>query len=265
MWVDGCPPLEAAQNTIFDPVLQALSACPHLKIVTILTEFASADAIRNLLHLPTDTDLSLGLTPDHWPAMADEIRLGRCLIKNLSLDMIPSSSSEDTVAVKAVASAIRKDHHLESLELRMENGFTDEAGVTLAEALKINKTLRMLILDDGWWDGDPVHSKPSLGAQAYEAFGAMLRVNASIELNLPPFDDAVGDQRLVDSCNQMRIEQGLNNVGRGRLLSSSLTTRKEWVDALHELSSNVVDEASAFRVSCLYSVLRSNPTAVCMS
>jgi hypothetical protein len=122
-------------------------------------------------------------------------------------------------------------------------------------------------LDDNLFDIDPVHNKAYLGAQAYEAFGAMLRVNASIELKLPlpPFDDAVEDQKLDDSRNQMRIEQGLNHVGRGKLLSSSLTTRKEWVDALHELSSYVVDESSAFRVSCLYSVLRSNPTAVCMS
>jgi hypothetical protein len=38
-------------------------------------------------------------------------------------------------AVKAIASAIREDHNLEHLTLQMENGFTDTAGVALAENL----------------------------------------------------------------------------------------------------------------------------------
>ena len=62
----------------------------------------------------------------------------------------------------------------------------------------------------------------------------------------------------------MRIEQRLNEVGRGRLLSSSQTPRKEWVDALNELNSGNVDETPEFIVSCLYSLLRLNP-ATCMS
>jgi hypothetical protein len=56
----------------------------------------------------------------------------------------------------------------------MENGFTDEAGVALAEALTVNKTLRMIPL-----------SEATLGIQACEAFNAVLRVNTSIVLNLP--------------------------------------------------------------------------------
>jgi hypothetical protein len=74
----------------------------------------------------------------------------------------------------------------------MEDGFTDEASMALAEALTIKKTLRMLILDDNLFSSrDPVHTKASLGAQACEAFGAMLRVNTSIELDLPVFDAAM--------------------------------------------------------------------------
>jgi hypothetical protein len=130
--MDWSPLPEAGQNADFDPVLQVLSACPYLHDIFIMTEFASVDAIRNLLQLPTDTGLHLALTPVQWLAVADEIRLGRCLIKNLILDMFQCSSFESTEAVKAVASAIREDHHLESLVLRMEDGFTDEAGVALA-------------------------------------------------------------------------------------------------------------------------------------
>jgi hypothetical protein len=69
----------------------------------------------------------------------------------------------------------------------------------------------------------------------------------------------------IDSRNQMRIEQGLNRVGRGRLLSSSQTPSKEWADALNELNSSHVDETPEFNVSCLYSLLRLNSSvSVCL-
>jgi hypothetical protein len=92
--------------------------------------------------------------------------------------MVRSTCLYATEAVKAVASAIREDSSLEHITLDMEDGFTDEAGVALAEAeaLTINKTLRMLFSDDTLWASDPVHTKACLGAQAFEAFGTMLRV-----------------------------------------------------------------------------------------
>jgi hypothetical protein len=172
------------------------------------------------------------------------------------------ASSKVTEAVKAVASAIHEDRHLESLTLRTENGFTDEAGMALAEALTINKTLRMLLLDDNLMSNrDPVHTKAYMGAQAYEAFGAMLRVNTSIELDLSVLADAVGDEWDIEKFNQMRIEQRLNKVGRGRLLASSQTSREEWVIALQEL--NARNDNDLFKVGCLYSLLRLNPS-VCL-
>jgi hypothetical protein len=149
----------------------------------------------------------------------------------------------------------------------MENGFTDEAGVALAEALTVNNTLRMIYL---YHFTRP--NKDSFGTHAYEAFSAMLRVNTSIVLKLPPYDDAVGDEGLVDSRKQVRIEQELNKVGRGRLLSSNQTTREEWVDALNKLNSGrtargtgrgPVGETPEFKVSCLYSLLRLNPS-ICL-
>jgi hypothetical protein len=144
----------------------------------------------------------------------------------------------------------------------MEDGFTDEAGVALAEALTTNKNFRMLRLIDIFYAVNPVHTKACLGAQAYEAFSAMLRVNTSLVLKSPPF--AGGDERLRESRNQMVIEERLNEVGRGKLLSSRQTPRKEWVDALSELnSSSNVDETPELNVSCLYSLFRLNP-ATCM-
>jgi hypothetical protein len=130
----------------------------------------------------------------------------------------------------------------------------------LAAALTVNTTLRRITL---YLRRRRCWLQDSLSAPAYEAFSAMLRVNTSLVLNLSPFEDTGADQRLIDSRNQMRIEQRLNHAGRGKLLSSSQMPRKEWVDALSELSSSNADESPEFNVSCLYSLLRLNP-ATCM-
>jgi hypothetical protein len=266
-WSDFGSRIRIAPSQFFlDLVLLALPACPYLREVFINTEYASASAMKTLLQLPKDTRLTLVLNTEHWLAVADGIGQGHCNIKNLYLALqLQSSNSKDTEAVKAIASAIRLDCNLEHLSLEKENAFTDEAGVALAEALTVNKTLHNITLSfeplsigqvrDAAADAD------TMSAPAYNAFSAMLRINTSLRLKLPPFNDAVSDERLVDSRNQMLIEQRLNNVGRGRLLASSQTPREAWVDALNELNAPNVD--LAFKVSCLYSLLRLHP-ATCM-
>jgi hypothetical protein len=198
--------------------------------------------------------------------VADGIRQGRCNVKSLQLSiqlsMLQTLTPEATEAVKAIASAIRLDRNLEYLTFEMQNDFNDEAGVELAEALIVNRTLRMLNFPTPPSRQD--QNTDALSVSTYDAFSAMLRVSSSLALKLPPFVNAVGDQRLVDSRNQMRIEHPLNGVGRGSLLSSSQTTRKAWVDALDELNSyDNVDESPDYNISCLYSLLRLNP-ATCM-
>jgi hypothetical protein len=230
--------------------------------VLITTTCASDDGLKTLLQLPKDTRLILILKTEHWLAVADGIRQGRCNIKDLYLCLLRQGSrSKDTEAVKAIASAIRLDRNLKRLKLDMMNDFTDEAGVALAEALTVNKTLLRITLSFEPMFSGQVQDADAMGAPAYNAFSAMLRVNTSLRLKLPPFVNAVGDQRLIDSRNQMLIEQQLNKVGRGRLLASSQTTREAWVDALNELNAPNVDVA--FKVSCLYSLLRLHPD-VCM-
>jgi hypothetical protein len=259
--IDCCFVQEVAQNTALDPVLRALSACPHIQQVFVMSNFASADAVKNLLQLPTDTSLRLALKPDLWLVVADEICQGRCLTRDLMLWMAQSSCFAATEAVKAVANAIRRDRHLESIALVMENGFTDEAGVALAEALTINKTLRIILLDEMLFISTFVLSKASLGAQAYEAFGAMLRVNTGLDLELPTFDANASNEMDIGHFKQMRIEQRLNGVGRGRLLASSQTPREEWVNALQKLNGPNIRDLSD--VNCMYSLLRLHPD-VCM-
>jgi hypothetical protein len=255
-WFDHCSPIEVAQNIPLDPVLRALPACSHLRKVTIMTKCASSEAIKNLLvQLHSATELRLVIEKENWLAVATEIRHGRCNVQRLTLAMLQGARSDATEAVKAVASAMRLDCNLEHLTLGIVGGYTDEECVALAEALTINKTLRKIVLPKA----------STLGAQAYEAFSAMLRVNTSLVLELPPFEYRGGNERLRESHKQMGIEQRLNEVGRGRLLSSSLTTREEYVDALRELNTYNAEDSPAFQVSCLYSLLRLKPSVACMS
>jgi hypothetical protein len=93
-WFDYVTRLQAAPVDLSpDLVLRALSACPHLRKVSITTQCASAGAMKILLQLPKDADLTLLLTnKEHWLAVADGIRQGQCNFKSLSLDMLQSSS-----------------------------------------------------------------------------------------------------------------------------------------------------------------------------
>jgi hypothetical protein len=260
-WFDYIPRLEAVTH-FPDLVLQALPACPYLLQVSIRTRCASAGAIKGLLQLPEDTDLTLGLTLPCWLEVADGIREGQCNMKHLSLALLQSSNSETTEAVEAIASAIQLDRNLESINLQLlTSDFEDEAAVALAEALTVNKTLHKITLY--LHHTSLAQDVDVLNAIAYDAFSAMLRVNTGLVLDFA-FPQTGGDQRLIDSRNQMRIEHRLNHVGRGKLVSSSRqTARNEWVDALNELNSANIDEISEFNVSCLYSLLRLNP-GTCM-
>jgi hypothetical protein len=265
-WIGRFASKERHEDASLDPVLLALSACSQLQRATIKTKCASSNAVRNLLRSLTLTNLHLQLNKEHWLVVADEIGQGRNKIGVLVLSMPEGTSNEATEAVEAIASAIAsaipQDRTLKSLELRMENGFTDEAGVALAKALTVNKTLRGFKLTDSVHTSDQTQNKASLGAQAYEAFSTMLRVNTSLlTFELPPLDTAGGDQRVLDSRDQMLIEQRLNKAGRGELLSSSQTTREAWVDALQKLNVTTDDDTPTFHVSCLYSLLRLKPPA----
>jgi hypothetical protein len=245
--------------TAVDPVLWALPACPHLRKVLIGTKCGSADALKNLLQMHEATELHLILKTEHLLAVTDEIRHGRCNVKGLLLCMSRGAISEATEAMQALASAIRWDCNMEHLTLEVENGFTDEVGVALAEALMVNKSLVKITL--GFLHK---HNQYTFGVHAYDAFSAMLRVNTSLVLYLPPFElTGRVDARLLESRNKMLIEQRLNQVGRGRLMASRQTS-EEYVDALHELNSFNVRDPPAFQVSCLYSLLRLNPS-VCIS
>jgi hypothetical protein len=87
-WADWCPLPEAAQSAALDPLLRALAASPHLQGVVTATTWASDDAMQNLLQLGPAADLRLVLERDHWLAVTDEIRQGRCNVQRLTLAML---------------------------------------------------------------------------------------------------------------------------------------------------------------------------------
>jgi hypothetical protein len=98
--------------------------------VSLVTKFASAVALKNLLQLQSTTALTLVLKTHHWLAVTDEIiRHGRCNVQELTLARYQSSSAKATEAVKAIASVIRLVPSLERLTFQMKQHFTDEAGV----------------------------------------------------------------------------------------------------------------------------------------
>jgi hypothetical protein len=271
--IDHCFWRETTQIFALDPALRALRACPHLQLVVIQTGCASADAMTNLLQLQSATDLHLVLEMDHLLAVTDEIRQGRCNVRSLEFAMHLGGISDTTEAVKAVASAIRLDYNLLCLFLEMDNGFTDEAGVALAEALRVNKTLRKITLSVGSvHTGNRLSNKAALDAPAYGTFNAMLRVKTSLVVELPPFEIDGVNERILESRKQVLIEQRLNQVNRGRLLASRQTTREEYVDALNDLNSynnndnddDDDDDPSVLQVGCINSLLRLNPSVVCM-
>jgi hypothetical protein len=247
--------LTAVQDLSPDVVLQALPACTNIQKVRIMTKCATTDTIQNLLQLPPSTELELVLKMEKYSAVADEIRRGRCNVQTLTLIM-PSDIRSATGAIKALASAIQLDCNLERLNLQVGGHYaTDEAFVALAEALTVNTTLRMIKLSES------VH-----GFQSYDAFAKMLRINKKLVLELPPINKDFRCERLIESFGKMRIEQRLNRVGRRRLLASSQTTKEEWVDALHEMSSDDTDDdPDALRISCIFSLFRLNPEVVSMS
>jgi hypothetical protein len=75
-------------------------------------------------------------------------------------------------------------HNLEHFMLDMTNVFRDEAGIALAEALNVNKTLRKITLAL-----EPMLQSPNvhvLSAPTHDAFSVMLRVNTNLVLDLPP-------------------------------------------------------------------------------
>jgi hypothetical protein len=111
--VFGTGPEAALQVTARDPLLRVLPACPHLRCVTILTKYASTDAMRYLLQLKPTTELRFLVELDQWLAVADEIRRGRCNVERLTLTILQVTRSEATEAVKAVASAIQIDRNLD--------------------------------------------------------------------------------------------------------------------------------------------------------
>jgi hypothetical protein len=131
--------------------------------VTIITKSASADALKSLLHFPKDTMLTLSMKRENWLAVTDEIRQGHCNVQTLGLSLLQGTPFEATEAAQAVASVIQLDRNLKTLSLRMGNVFTEKAGMALADALTVNKSLRKIVLSVKRVDASTLPNTAALG------------------------------------------------------------------------------------------------------
>ncbi len=124
------------------------------------------DITQSLLQLQSAAYLRLVLETERWLAVTDEIRRGRCNVQRLFLTILEATKSKAIEAVKAVASAIQIDENLEYLSLQLEDVISDEAGVALAEALTVNKTLRKMrsVVNAAFTVNPPFSNTDALGA-----------------------------------------------------------------------------------------------------
>jgi hypothetical protein len=257
VWMGGADRDESEQHVVsFDAWLQALIPCPHLRTAKIFSERVPENSLRDLIRCVTN--LHLLATLDEWLVVVDEIRNHNTGLQELVLSSHLSSTDTDT-AIVGLAQAVKHDQHLQRLRLEMCNGYTDKAGVALAEAVQINTTLRLVDLDENGSCGEASgDTRNSMGFSAYKAFTTMVVARSDhLELGVPAADKgaSIADK---DQYDKMRIELRLNAVGRRQLLATSPTTRDAWVNALLELNSD--EENCDIKVDCLYTFLLLNPT-----
>jgi hypothetical protein len=119
VWLDWNE-LGTAQMTALDPVLRALPGCLHLRNVDIMTKYASAEAMTNLLQLQSATELSLVLELEAWLAVADEIRQSRCNVRTLTLSMNGKSKIDPTKRLLR-STACPRSSYLLGAERRVRN------------------------------------------------------------------------------------------------------------------------------------------------
>jgi hypothetical protein len=245
----------------FDALLQALIPCPKLRTAKIGTERIPEDTLRLLLRAPTFTSLHMLATMDEWLVVANELQQNTACLKELVLSS-HFTKSDTNKAIGALATAIQQDEHLVRLRLEMCNGYTDDAGVALAEAMRLNTVLRHVDLDENGGCGEASgDTRNTMGCTAYKALTAMAVTRSDLKLGVPVVDKSASTAD-KEQYARMRIELRLNAVGRRQLLATSPTTREAWVNGLVKLNTRSTDAQGNrnIQVDCLYTFLLLNPT-----
>jgi hypothetical protein len=254
------------QSTTRIPLLiEAAAAGTSLLGITLANQNINDDDIRNLVNSSSLRILKFEGAVDSWLVVANEIQNGRFRLQKLVLTRTRVSSTLATSdAIDAIIEAIEQDSSLEHLTLRSTTGFTDEMGVALAKALTVNTTLRGISVVDEYdlFDNlEPEHPRSAFGAKAFKALASMLKTNTKVEIDLPQPRSEDTDKGTRTHFFQYVIEYMLNKAGRGTLLSSNLTTRRDWINALDDMNVRASDNecVSEFHLSCVYSMLQLNP------
>ena len=243
------------------PLLYGLAASPSIQKVKLGYDSTTTHALRYLIRSDSLKELQLVASGEHWLAVADEMQQGNSHIQSLVLSAHFGSDECDKAAA-ALANAIRVNGSLENLVLRMCNGYTDAAVAELAAAIQMNTHLCQVDLSTNLCSST---EKSYMGFKAFGALRKMLIVRTNLDLTLPdPCLDENPTSATLEQHGLMRIEMGMNAVGRGQLLGH--TDRAIWVDALGEVNAKMGtgSELDDVQVDCLYELLLLNPS-VCQS
>jgi hypothetical protein len=243
----------------FDALLRALIPCPKLRTAKIGTERIPEDSLRALLASSAFQSLHMLATMDEWMVVSHCLQAQTACLTELVLSSHFTKADTDT-AISSLAKALGRDPHLLRLRLEMCNGYTDTAGVALAEAMQMNTALQHVDLDENGGCGEASgDTRNSMGVTAYKALTAMAVVRSDLRLGVPVVDEhaSVTDK---EQHAKLRIELRLNAVGRRQLLVTSPTTREAWVNALLQLNADRCPEDRDIKVDCLFTFLLLNPT-----
>jgi len=245
-------------------IIEAAVSSSSVRRVVCMNQTLSPQDIRSLVRSPSLKELKLEGSVDSWLVVAEEIRNGRFHLEELALTRtLISCTLATTEALKAMIAALGCDSSLRKLVLGSTTGFTDQMGVALAKALTVNTTLREIHLSSAYKTVDGLESErplDHLDVASYKAFALMAKTNTAITMGLPLLKSDASDETRMQR-DRLHIEGFMNEAGRGRLVTSSTTTRTEWVNALDILNDSTAEEdGPEFHLSCLYSMLQLNPS-----
>jgi hypothetical protein len=273
-WTDDCSRIGGHQDApyaVLEPVLQALSmsAFPKLRRVHLMTLNASANAIGNLLH-----QLRLGPEKDQWLvlqlslaeeclAVAEVIREDHCNVERLTLKCGRVINGQDMGLL--FANALMSNTRLRYLNLRMGNGVMSiAANEAFASMLRINTNVIVQVL------------APRPGDERYESYNQVCieqllnqagrgRLLSSSETTTGWLDALNRVNHLCD-CKCDYITCTCTPCG----YPSSTCTPDYQESCMYSLLGNCQCDScyctcpytSAFHVSCVYSLLRMEPSGL---
>lgn len=205
----------------------------------------------------TIIDLSLKWERD-WSAFSSTLCHTRTRLQAIALSKKKVTSTDCT----ALLDAYNANKSLEKVIIYCSDRQTC---LILADVLRYNRYIKTL-----WIHMEPSSTEESiLDVQVYRVFSEMLRLNHDVHVivqELP--SNAFKDEELDNARTEFDIENKLNSVGRGTLLTmaatNAITTQRDaWIDACCRLmEASDGNPCNEITLDCLFLLLRCNPMVV---